>query len=175
MHPLIILCMIALGVLSFQVPAPRLHQCRVKSLQANIQSDESIQQQQGHDHRRRCILSSLAFIISTSSQPRSSFAIDAFDSNSSPLFDLSQQVRKGAVRGAQVIDKIDGKWERFSDDFGLGEKRNIPKVDELNNVVSGGSKVGDGQNKLDEKFAAILLQECDSVSSYFCKSFIIKF
>lgn len=38
--------------------------------------------------------------------------------------DLGVDVRRSVVRGAQVIDELDGKWEKFSDRFGLGAERN---------------------------------------------------
>ena len=37
--------------------------------------------------------------------------------------DLGISVRKSVVRGAQVVDKIDQKWEQMSDTFGLGSER----------------------------------------------------
>jgi hypothetical protein len=37
--------------------------------------------------------------------------------------DLGISVRRSIVRGAQMMDKIDGRWEKFSDDFGLGAER----------------------------------------------------
>lgn len=37
--------------------------------------------------------------------------------------DLGVSVRTSVVKGAQVMDQIDGKWERFSDRFGLGAER----------------------------------------------------
>jgi hypothetical protein len=37
--------------------------------------------------------------------------------------DLGISVRRSVVKGAQIIDKIDGKWEKFSDDYGLGAER----------------------------------------------------
>eukprot|EP00559_Dactyliosolen_fragilissimus_P003578 CAMPEP_0184863788 /NCGR_PEP_ID=MMETSP0580-20130426/12426_1 /TAXON_ID=1118495 /ORGANISM="Dactyliosolen fragilissimus" /LENGTH=464 /DNA_ID=CAMNT_0027362307 /DNA_START=255 /DNA_END=1649 /DNA_ORIENTATION=+ len=37
--------------------------------------------------------------------------------------DLGLSVRTSVVRGAQTIDALDGKWERFSDTFGLGQER----------------------------------------------------
>ena len=37
--------------------------------------------------------------------------------------DLGISVRRTVVRGAQWMDKIDGSWEKFSDDFGLGVER----------------------------------------------------
>ena len=37
--------------------------------------------------------------------------------------DLGISVRTSVVKGAQVMDKIDGKWEQFSDRFSLGSER----------------------------------------------------
>lgn len=37
--------------------------------------------------------------------------------------DLGVSVRRSVVQGAQVMDKIDGRWEKFSDNFGLGAER----------------------------------------------------
>jgi uncharacterized protein (DUF58 family) len=48
--------------------------------------------------------------------------------------ELGVAVRESVVRGAQVMDKIDGQWEQFSDKFGLGsarskqDKKPTPKV-----------------------------------------------
>ena len=73
-----------------------------------------------HKFRRREIVASLASLLTTTLPIQQSLAADGFDDTRSPFSGLSQQIRRSAVRGAQVIDKIDGKWERFSDDFGLG-------------------------------------------------------
>lgn len=37
--------------------------------------------------------------------------------------DVGVSVRRSVVKGAQVMDKIDGQWENFSDRFGLGAER----------------------------------------------------
>eukprot|EP00566_Odontella_aurita_P011574 CAMPEP_0113565776 /NCGR_PEP_ID=MMETSP0015_2-20120614/22365_1 /TAXON_ID=2838 /ORGANISM="Odontella" /LENGTH=385 /DNA_ID=CAMNT_0000468011 /DNA_START=285 /DNA_END=1442 /DNA_ORIENTATION=- /assembly_acc=CAM_ASM_000160 len=37
--------------------------------------------------------------------------------------DLGVSVRRSVVQGAQVMDKMDGRWEKFSDNFGLGAER----------------------------------------------------
>ena len=37
--------------------------------------------------------------------------------------DLGVSVRRSVVRGAQIVDKLDGRWEKFSDEFGLGSER----------------------------------------------------
>jgi len=86
-----------------------------------------------------------------------------------PMNDLTRQIRTSVVRGAQLIDKVDGRWERFSDDLGLGAERNQPK---RNVIDAGGNQISkkvvksdviiDGNDLvLDEKFAEELLQECD--------------
>lgn len=56
--------------------------------------------------------------------------------------DLGISVRKSVVKGAQMMDRIDGQWEKFSDDYGLGaarlsqggrpQPRNIPPLKPLN-------------------------------------------
>jgi hypothetical protein len=48
--------------------------------------------------------------------------------------ELGVAVRESVMRGAQVMDKVDGQWEQFSDRFGLGsarskqDKKPTPKV-----------------------------------------------
>ena len=37
--------------------------------------------------------------------------------------DLGISVRTSVVKGAQVMDQIDGEWEKFSDKYGLGSER----------------------------------------------------
>lgn len=61
--------------------------------------------------------------------------------------DLGISVRRSIVRGARMMDKIDGTWEKFSDDFGLGverskrearpEEREIPPLKPLDTEASG--------------------------------------
>jgi hypothetical protein len=56
--------------------------------------------------------------------------------------DLGISVRQSVVSGAQIMDKIDGQWERFSDYLGLGAERSkqaarptpkiIPEIKPLN-------------------------------------------
>ncbi|KAL3786114.1 hypothetical protein HJC23_003231 [Cyclotella cryptica] len=165
-----------IGVNAFPLPAlvstkittassTTFHQCRENVSLEEISKDERQRESWQHpmncDLGRRDAVASIGwFLMFCSCEP--SYAADGFN-NPSPFVDLSQQIRKSAVRGAKLIDEIDGKWERFSDDFGLGEKRNMPKVDNLNVMVSGGSSsAGEGtQTNFDAKFASVLLQECD--------------
>ncbi|KAL3787119.1 hypothetical protein HJC23_013100 [Cyclotella cryptica] len=177
-----------IGVNAFPLPAlvstkittassTTFHQCRENVSLEEISKDERQRESWQHpmncDLGRRDAVASIGwFLMFCSCEP--SYAADGFN-NPSPFVDLSQQIRKSAVRGAKLIDEIDGKWERFSDDFGLGEKRNMPKVDNLNVMVSGGSSsAGEGtQTNFDAKFASVLLQECDlvSVCVYVCVLF----
>jgi hypothetical protein len=90
--------------------------------------------------------------------------------------DITRQIRTSVVRGAQLIDKVDGQWERFSDNMGLGSKRNLPK----RNVIDVGGNVrskavvrsedyltDEGYRiEWNEKLASGILQLCDEVSSY---------
>jgi len=125
-----------------------------------------------HNIGRRTVLT--AFLSSAAllknGNPASA-AAPGEDQFESPMNGLTRQIRTSVVRGAQLIDKADGKWERFSDDLGLGSERNQPK----RNVIDAG---GNGLSKkvarsevvldvkylvLDENFAYGLLNECDEV------------
>ena len=139
------------------------------------------EQQQHHTRRRSVlstILSSTTILFGTTNANKPVFALSSADNIiddqlfdfDKPMNSLTRQVRTSVVRGAQLIDKVDRKWERLSDDLGLGSERNQPK----RNVIDAG---GNGQSKkvvtsdfknqnveLDGKFVAALLQECDEVS-----------
>lgn len=92
--------------------------------------------------------------------------------------DVTRQVRTSVIRGAQLIDKVDGQWERFSDNLGLGQKRNLPKrnVIDVGDNVRSKAVVGsedymiDGGYGIDwdDKFASSVLQLSDEVSSHRC-------
>eukprot|EP00985_Skeletonema_marinoi_P026817 scaffold21148_cov157-Skeletonema_marinoi.AAC.1 len=121
-------------------------------------------------HRRGIILTTLtSAIISLSGAPTLAAATEN-DSFEAPMNGLTRQIRTSVVKGAQVIDKLDSKWERFSDDFGLGDKRNQPK----RNVIDAGgnerskkvvqSQSNDGGILLDEVFADNLLKRCDEMN-----------
>jgi len=118
-------------------------------------------------HRRGIILTTLtSAIISLSGAPTLAAATEN-DSFEAPMNGLTRQIRTSVVKGAQAIDKLDSKWERFSDDFGLGDKRNQPK----RNVIDAGgnerskkvvqSQSNNGGIVLDEVFAENLLKQCD--------------
>lgn len=112
-----------------------------------------------YNQKRRAILSTISSALFL---PMSSNAVDDYFDDVTPMNELTKQLRTSVVRGAQIIDKIDGKWERFSDDLHLGKERNKPKVDgefdgETKRFVKSTSDVG----AFDETFAFAMLEECD--------------
>ena len=136
--------------------------------------------------RRRAIIASLLSVsslrgISTPPTAQAKSGIDNTfeDSGTAPMLamdDITRQIRTSVVRGAQLIDKVDGQWERFSDNMGLGSKRNLPK----RNVIDVGGNVrskavvrsedyltDEGYRiECNEKLASGILQLCDEVSFY---------
>ena len=124
------------------------------------------------DRRRRNILTIFTCSIMGISTTTSAMAADIASTNDfeAPMNGFTRQIRTTVVRGAQVIDSIDSKWERFSDDFGLGDKRNQPK----RNVIDAGgnqrskevvrSQENNDSVALDQGFAEDLLHQCDEVS-----------
>ena len=136
------------------------------------------EQQQLDSNRRRALLSNL-LISSTSlilANPNPSMAATT-DEFEAPMNDLTRQIRTSVVRGAQLIDKVDGKWERLSDNLGLGSERNKPK---RNVIDAGGNQLtkkvvksdvlSEGEVIWDDKFGYGMLQLCDevSVTALFC-------
>jgi hypothetical protein len=137
------------------------------------------------DTRRREVI---AFLLSVSSLHRMSTPPTAQaksninsvdDIGTAPMLamdDITRQIRTSVVRGAQLIDKVDGQWERFSDNMGLGSKRNLPKrnvIDVGGNVRSKAVVRSEDYSKdegyrieWNEKLASGILQLCDEVSSY---------
>ncbi len=112
------------------------------------------------DHRRRDILECSTIFLPTLFPSLSNAAeLDT----SSEMNDLTRQIRASVVRGAQIIDKLDGEWERFSDDLGLGENRNQPKKKVLGVQV----ETKDVEAVLDEHFCLDVLNACDMVSTSF--------
>mmetsp|Transcript_7749 Transcript_7749/g.17723 ORF Transcript_7749/g.17723 Transcript_7749/m.17723 type:complete len:337 (+) Transcript_7749:1-1011(+) len=101
-------------------------------------------------------------MIALTAQPSSALSDDSF--GDSPQ-GISRAVRTSVVRGAQMIDKIDGKWERFSDDMGLGKARN----QERRNLIDAGSnsiakkiiKSEEDAGPFDEELSNLFLNACD--------------
>lgn len=142
------------------------------------------------DRRRRNILNiftcSIMGISTTITSASHAMAADIASTNDfeAPMNGFTRQIRTSVVRGAQVIDSIDSKWERFSDDFGLGDKRNQPK----RNVIDAGgnqrskevvrSQENNGSVALDQRFAEEWLHQCDEVSIrkwWWCKTDALSF
>ena len=140
-----------------------------------IQHDNLYDRYNCNDRRRRNILTIFTCSImgiSTTTPASHAMAADIASTNDfeAPMNGFTRQIRTSVVRGAQVIDSIDSKWERFSDDFGLGDKRNQPK----RNVIDAGgnqrskevvrSQENNGSVALDQGFAEDILHQCDEVS-----------
>ena len=83
------------------------------------------------DSSRRSFLSkaiqastvTMAAGLSISVQPSFAGEVGAKITKAVTTSDLGISVRTSVVRGAQMMDKLDGKWEKFSDDNGLGAER----------------------------------------------------
>lgn len=178
----------ALSLKSFSTDSSRntpMHQYRNNSIEQKGDLDtkqEDDEREQNHKHvigqdcncdrRRRDILATLtSSIISLSAgAPAALAAATESDNFDAPMNGLTRQIRTGVVKGAQVIDKLDSRWERLSDDFGLGDKRNQPK----RNVIDAGgnertkqtvqSQSNNGSLVFDGVLAANLLKQCDEVS-----------
>ncbi|CAB9521521.1 expressed unknown protein [Seminavis robusta] len=73
---------------------------------------------------RRAILLLAPILTITAPQVAHAGEVGARITRAVTQSDLGISVRKSVVRGAQVIDQVDGQWERFSDQFGLGAERN---------------------------------------------------
>ena len=119
-----------------------------------------------HERNRRVMLATLLTTSASTLCPSVSCAINDADDEFDNMNTLTRQIRKSVVRGAQLIDTVDGAWERFSDDFGLGSKRNLPK---RNVIDAGGNAVTKKfvtSSKLpivifDETFSLDILRLCD--------------
>ena len=68
--------------------------------------------------------------------------------------DLGVSVRRSVVRGAQLIDKLDGRWEKFSDDFGLGAERSKREARPVEREIP-------PLKPLDQELAVSVLQAAD--------------
>ena len=78
--------------------------------------------------RRNFLLGSISTATATSLliqpiQPAYAGEVGARITKAVTTSDLGISVRRSVVKGAQIIDELDGKWEKFSDDNGLGSER----------------------------------------------------
>ena len=137
----------------------------------------------GHERNRRAVLAALLVSSSAgahtdpasaeSAATRDDGGIGGTPPATTAMDGLTRRIRTGVVRGARLIDKADGAWERFSDEFGLGGERNMPRrnvIDAGGNavtrgVVRGESAMDDGRRVpiFDETFALGVLRRCDEV------------
>ena len=98
--------------------------------------------------------------------------------------DLGISVRKSVVRGAQIMDKVDGSWEKFSDTFQLGTERSkregrpppkvIPEPLPLNvGIANEILRVSDEVflSLVPSTSNALLMKEIDNVDNLVRKSF----
>jgi len=78
-----------------------------------------------HDGTRRSLISIAASLLvaTTSVQPSFAGEVGAKITKAVTTSDLGISVRRSVVKGAQMMDKLDGQWEKFSDDNGLGAAR----------------------------------------------------
>jgi hypothetical protein len=65
----------------------------------------------------------LALITSLPSFPAHAGQVGATITKAVTTSDLGVSVRTSVVKGAQLMDSLDGKWEKFSDKFHLGSER----------------------------------------------------
>eukprot|EP00536_Pseudo-nitzschia_multiseries_P009895 jgi/Psemu1/201960/e_gw1.288.11.1 len=72
------------------------------------------------------VASAVAVGISGPSQARAG-EVGARITRAVTTSDLGISVRTSVVKGAQLADKIDGQWEKFSDTYGLGSERSKRK------------------------------------------------
>ena len=147
-----------------------------------------------HERDRRAVLAALLLVSSPAGvHPNPASADDGgfFGGDTPPpaaaattttMDGLSRRIRTSVVRGARLIDRADGAWERFSDDFGLGVGRNRPRkvvVDAgggnaatrgvvksesestTTSTMDGGGK--GGAIIFDDTFALGVLRRCDEV------------
>jgi len=70
-----------------------------------------------------CSSVAAAATATTTIQPASASELGAMITKAVTTSDLGISVRKSVVKGAQMMDRIDGQWEKFSDDYGLGTAR----------------------------------------------------
>ena len=136
------------------------------SVDATIIDDASNhhQQQQQQPRRtetRRSVLSTIIFGATSScllipTLPSHAGEVGARITKAVTTSDLGISVRTSVVKGAQVIDKLDGKWEGFSDKYGLGAERN-------KQVGRPAPKVIPDPLPLDVATAAAILKAADDV------------
>lgn len=72
---------------------------------------------------RRSFLSTGTFLIVSAPTIANAGEVGARITQAVTTSDLGVQVRKSVVKGAQLMDQLDGSWEKFSDNYNLGSER----------------------------------------------------
>jgi hypothetical protein len=115
------------------------------------------------DTRRRRLLTLGGFLLGLALPAADAHAgeVGAKITKAVTTSELGIEVRRSVVRGAQVIDQLDGSWERFSDKYNLGAERSkrgdlpkpriIPERQALNQKVATQFLV-----KADEAFLSLM-------------------
>jgi len=118
--------------------------CRQAKLDSHKEEESSIFFCDDRHVCRRSFLSVASLSIASLSVAQSAHAseLGAIITKAVTTSDLGISIRKSVVKGAQIMDQIDGKWEKFSDDYGLGaarfrqggrpEPRIVPQLKSLN-------------------------------------------
>lgn len=75
------------------------------------------------EHSRRDVLMA-GLLVSLAPLPVQAGEVGARITKAVTTSDLGVSVRRSVVRGAQIMDQMDGQWEELSDRFGLGAQRN---------------------------------------------------
>lgn len=133
--------LVALGISSSEAFAVNsltstIQRCSQASLRSCSDSNENANAAKGeydsksnlHTNKsitRRSILSAGAALLGSTllTQPSNAGEVGARINKAVTQSDLGISVRRSVVKGAQMMDQIDGKWEKFSDDNGLGSER----------------------------------------------------
>jgi hypothetical protein len=77
----------------------------------------------GSRARRNILRISAGLLLASPPLPSVAGEVGARITKAVTTSDLGISVRTSVVKGAQVMDQLDGKWEKFSDKFGLGAER----------------------------------------------------
>lgn len=115
--------LVALPPARIRAPKKKFHKHRCPFVVLSRKNDEE-QECKGCsiDRTRRTILATsaaVAFVPSVASAGQ----VGARITKAVTTSDLGISVRTSVVKGAQVMDQLDGKWEKLSDRFGLGAER----------------------------------------------------
>lgn len=95
---------------------------------------------------QRVSLGTIGSMLVIPSEPSYAGEVGARITKAVTQSDLGISVRRSVVKGAQIMDNLDGKWEKFSDDYGLGAERfkqqprpkpkDVPELLPLNDEVA---------------------------------------